>query len=273
MCWILLDVARGCHKFNGFELSDLWPDSCRETCVDLACSRPCMPRGRVEEPSEPDSPGWHATSEALESLESLSCSKCSRFEPRLPQQGCHTQASRRHGLTAPISGPFGQGTREPHFCTHHQDEEKQEMSQQVPCIKGWRSGFGSCAGATSGSWTENLEFKDRAGLDWVKVSRSPMSTAEQRTDTGARHERYLGWATKRVAAPNSTGHLPYLSKVQPHEISVYILRGDMLGIPRSVSNNALAAGEYLGSSAKFQQSLPTPTGQNWARQEHGPHAN
>ena len=23
MCWILLDVARGCHKFNGFELSDL----------------------------------------------------------------------------------------------------------------------------------------------------------------------------------------------------------------------------------------------------------
>ena len=32
-------------------------NSYRETCVDLACSWPCMPPGRVEEPSEPDSPG------------------------------------------------------------------------------------------------------------------------------------------------------------------------------------------------------------------------
>ena len=32
-------------------------NSYRETCVDLACSWPCMPPRRVEEPSEPDSPG------------------------------------------------------------------------------------------------------------------------------------------------------------------------------------------------------------------------
>jgi hypothetical protein len=52
--------------------------------------------------------------------------------------------------------------------------------------------FLSSAGATSGSWTANLEFKDRAGPDWAEVSRSPTSTAEQITDTGARHERHLG---------------------------------------------------------------------------------
>ena len=84
-------------------------NSYRETCVDLACSWPCMPPGRVEETIGAWLPRMTCpTSEALYVPWVLALPRASPPTARLP---CPSLVTHGESQLCPRRGRFGQGTR------------------------------------------------------------------------------------------------------------------------------------------------------------------